>query len=163
MSRLQFVAYYCTTYHNIGRVERLYSDRAGPLSPTSLAKALTFAEVAVDVLLDEQQDLVGQEHLALGEGLTPLELYQAQGMVMVQLGISLTEAMLRIRGRRLRPGKTPPRRRHRHHQRYEDPASRCAPGRSSPGKSLEGRSGSVRQARGAACAAVASPGASTAS
>lgn len=76
----------------------LYSDRAGPLSPTSLAEAVTFAEVAVDVLLNEQQDLVGQEHLALGEGLTPLALYQAQGMVMVQLGVSLTEAMLRIRG-----------------------------------------------------------------
>lgn len=76
----------------------VYRDHAGPLSPAGLADALAFAEVAVEVLLDDQHDVVDREHLALGEGLTPLELYQAQGMVMVQLGVSLTEAMVRIRG-----------------------------------------------------------------
>ncbi len=76
----------------------VYRDHVGSLSPSSLADALAFAEVAVEVLLDDQQEVVGREHLVLGEGLTPLELYRAQGMVMVQLGVSLTEAMVRIRG-----------------------------------------------------------------
>lgn len=70
----------------------------GSLSDTGLADALAFAEVAVQILLDDQQDM-GQTHLPLGAGLTPLELYQAQGMVTAQLDVSLAEAMARIRAR----------------------------------------------------------------
>lgn len=77
----------------------VYQQAPGFLSDAGLADALIFTEVAVEILLDDQQDVVGQTHLPLGAGLTPLALYQAQGMVTVQLGVSLTEAMARIRAR----------------------------------------------------------------
>jgi hypothetical protein len=77
----------------------LFRDCAGPLAGDELPLALTFADVTVAALLDRQEDAgvsgagddlaAGVEHRA--------ELFQAQGMVMVQLGVSLTEAMARMR------------------------------------------------------------------
>jgi hypothetical protein len=77
----------------------VYRARAGPLTAGELAQALTFAEVAVTSLLD------GQDHAPAGsvpEGLDAAldrraELFQAQGMVMVQLGVTLAEALARMR------------------------------------------------------------------
>ncbi|MEU7827252.1 GAF and ANTAR domain-containing protein [Catellatospora sp. NPDC049133] len=69
----------------------------GMLSPYELTLALTFAEVAVSTLLD------GRDRGEATDGWLddPLgsraELFQAQGMVMVQLGVSLAEAMVRMR------------------------------------------------------------------
>jgi GAF domain-containing protein len=77
----------------------VFRPRPVPLSADELGQALTFAEVAVTTLLD------GQAHAdpgAAADGLdeamdSRAELFQAQGMVMVQLGGTLTEALARMR------------------------------------------------------------------
>ena len=71
----------------------------GSLSAAAVTLGLTFAEVALDALLDGQarctQDGVpGGLVQALD---TTYVVYQAQGMVMVDLGISLGDAMARLR------------------------------------------------------------------
>jgi hypothetical protein len=77
----------------------VFRPRPGPLSSDELAKALTFAEVAVTTLLDGQADArPGAAADGLDEAMANrAEVFQAQGMVMVQLGVPLTEAMARIR------------------------------------------------------------------
>jgi hypothetical protein len=78
----------------------IYRRELGALSAPALGLALTFAELAVELLLDAQQQQVGEDRTApplddpLGTG---FELYQAQGMVMYQLGVDLGEAMSRVR------------------------------------------------------------------
>jgi hypothetical protein len=76
----------------------LFRARAGTLSRAELGRALALADDAVRVLLD------GQERGLDGDGSPadePLggtaELFQAQGMVMVQIGGTLAEAMARLR------------------------------------------------------------------
>ena len=77
----------------------LFRARAGSLTGAELTRAVSLADDAVLVLLD------GQERRAIdGDGAPadePLgattELFQAQGMVMIQLGGTLAEAMARIR------------------------------------------------------------------
>jgi hypothetical protein len=77
----------------------VFRPRPGPMSADELGQALTFAEVAVTTLLG------GQAHAdpgAAADGLdeamdSRAELFQAQGMVMVQLGGTLTEALARMR------------------------------------------------------------------
>jgi GAF domain/ANTAR domain len=77
----------------------VFRARPGPLSADELAQALTFAEVAVNTLLD------GQAHAGPGAAAAGLdqamdsraELFQAQGMVMVQLGVSIADAFARMR------------------------------------------------------------------
>lgn len=69
------------------------------LAGGGLALALTFADVAVAKLLDVHAGLdVGAHPEALDEMMSyRTELYQAQGMVMVDLGTSVDEAMVRLR------------------------------------------------------------------
>jgi hypothetical protein len=77
----------------------VFRARPGPLAADELRQALTFAEVAVTTLLDGQS--------AAGPGTAPdgldramdsrAELFQAQGMVMIQLGIPISDALARIR------------------------------------------------------------------
>jgi hypothetical protein len=70
----------------------------GMLLPDELALALSFAEVAVSILLDGHRDNT-REGDAGPDELTGSRaaLFQAQGMVMVQLKVSLAEAMVRMR------------------------------------------------------------------
>ncbi|MGD8202302.1 GAF and ANTAR domain-containing protein [Ornithinimicrobium sp. W1679] len=76
----------------------VYRTRPGSLSSGQVLEALTFADVALSILLDDQQDATERRPWEdLDGSMTPVELYQAQGMVMVQLGVSLGEAMVRIR------------------------------------------------------------------
>ena len=72
---------------------------AGPLSADELTQAFTFADVAVNVLLDAQDDAVpGTAADGLDEAIEHhAVLFQAQGMVMVQLGGTLVEALARMR------------------------------------------------------------------
>jgi hypothetical protein len=71
----------------------------GPLSAEELTQALSFADVATTMLLN------GQEHAppgAAADGLdealsSHYQLHQAQGMVMVQVGVSLAAAMALLR------------------------------------------------------------------
>jgi hypothetical protein len=72
---------------------------AGPLSADELAQTFAFAEVAVNVLLDGLDDaMAGTAIDGLDEAVEHnAALFQAQGMVMVQLGITLVEALTRMR------------------------------------------------------------------
>ena len=70
---------------------------AGPLGTQELTACLIFAEVATELLLDSSPtgahpdpDLRGAIHVRD-------EVYQAQGMVMVELGVSLEVALARMR------------------------------------------------------------------
>ena len=77
----------------------VYQDRSGPLTAEGLNWSLTFAEIAVGTLLDGQSAAPGEAPAAgLDEALRyRAELYQAQGMVMIQLGSNLTDALARMR------------------------------------------------------------------
>jgi hypothetical protein len=77
----------------------VYRKNEGSLSPQAFAQALTFADVATEMLLDGQEQAIpGSADAGLDEALDDrFELHQAQGMVMVQLGISLGDALTRIR------------------------------------------------------------------
>lgn len=89
----------------------VYRTAAGPLSPETFAEALSFAELAVESLLDGQASAV-----AASDDLEPdladalenrSELYQAQGMLMVDLGVPLAEAMARLRAHAFATGQRP--------------------------------------------------------
>lgn len=80
----------------------VYRDQAGSLSGPMVNRALAFAAAAMEALLDAPQTGRGVEEgaVALGSALDDggsLALYQAQGMVKVQLDVSLGEAMVRLR------------------------------------------------------------------
>ncbi|WP_239163614.1 GAF and ANTAR domain-containing protein [Paractinoplanes rishiriensis] len=87
----------------------VFRRRAGSLTGDELADGFAFATVTMTALLDQHEDATSA---GLGDGLADTgehraELFQAQGMVMVQLGVSIGEAMTRMRayafahGRRL--------------------------------------------------------------
>jgi hypothetical protein len=77
----------------------VYLDVPGALSPDGLARAFTFAEVAVGLLVDDQHGIAGsQGGFDLDDVLAyRLEVYQAQGMLMVDLGVGIDEAIARLR------------------------------------------------------------------
>ena len=75
----------------------VYRDTAGALSRDSLALALTFAEVATETILDAQAQPSSHNQVLHDAGDYRYQVFQAQGMVMVQLGVTLAEAMARIR------------------------------------------------------------------
>ena len=86
----------------------IYRQEPGSLSAAALSQAVTFADLTVSLLLDGQDTTTGD-----GETLTGVddvlayraEVSQAQGMVMVDLGVSLTEAMARLRGHAYAEGR----------------------------------------------------------
>jgi hypothetical protein len=82
----------------------LYRDRPGGLSGAQLGDALVFADTAALLLLDVQaQGPAGHEpgHGPGGQpaalGLHRAEIDQATGMLTEQLGVSITEAFVRLR------------------------------------------------------------------
>jgi len=79
----------------------VFRQQTGPLTATEFPLALTFADVTVEALLDRQRDAETDDTTArAGQGADVghrAELFQAQGMVMVQLGVSLAEALSRMR------------------------------------------------------------------
>ncbi|MDP1878694.1 MAG: GAF and ANTAR domain-containing protein [Actinomycetota bacterium] len=77
----------------------IYRAEPGRISDETLAVALSLADLATETLLDGQEE-------AGASGIPPgvdavlesrFAVYQAQGMVMVQLGVPLTEALARLR------------------------------------------------------------------
>ena len=89
--------------------------RAGPLSAEELAQALTFADVATTCCSTGRSRRRPGGRRRAGRGLAyRSELHQAQGMVMVQLGVSLAEALALLRAyayvARPRPRRRGPRR-----------------------------------------------------
>jgi len=77
----------------------LYRKLPGALSVEELDAALTFADVATTMLLEAQQMAPpGAAAAGLDEALeSHVELHQAQGIVMVQLGVSLAQALAVLR------------------------------------------------------------------
>ncbi|GAA5186873.1 hypothetical protein GCM10023322_34040 [Rugosimonospora acidiphila] len=80
----------------------IFRSRAAGLTAEELALALTFADVALMTLLDG--------HEASSDGLAgamthQAAVFQAQGMIMVQLGVSLEEALIRLRARAYADGR----------------------------------------------------------
>jgi hypothetical protein len=79
----------------------LYADRAGPLDPDALALGGSFAGVATDLLLDGGT-VTRSGDLDVGLSISLVDrarIHQAQGMVMVDLRVSLAEALSRMRAR----------------------------------------------------------------
>ncbi len=74
----------------------LYQRRTGALDRRSVDLALGFAEVALLTLVDGHGEGLGDE-LVLGGLGQRLEVYQAQGMVQVQLGVEPAVALARLR------------------------------------------------------------------
>jgi hypothetical protein len=77
----------------------VFRERPGPLTAAELTTALLLADITVEALLSQQDDL---NRLGMADGLVlevgnRAQLFQAQGMVMVRFGISLGEAMTRMR------------------------------------------------------------------
>lgn len=77
----------------------VYCREPGALTPEGVSQAVTFADIAVTMLLDAQgKATAGEPADGLDDVLANrLEVYQAQGMTMVDLGVSLEEAMARLR------------------------------------------------------------------
>jgi hypothetical protein len=75
----------------------VFRETTGALPASSLNLALAFAEVAVATLLDAQNRAGPIPSVPEQAVDARFELYQAQGMVMIQLGVGLTEAMSRLR------------------------------------------------------------------
>jgi hypothetical protein len=76
----------------------VYRSEPGSLTQGALSQALTFADIAMRLLLDSQSPTEAGIGTDLDDALAHrLEVYQAQGMVMVDLGVSLDEAMARMR------------------------------------------------------------------
>lgn len=77
----------------------VFRDRAGALTADELRHGVLLADVTVAALLDQHKRNGDDTRLDdLDQAIEDrAELFQAQGMVMVQLGVSLAEAMVRIR------------------------------------------------------------------
>jgi hypothetical protein len=86
----------------------IYRTEPGRMSDETHEVALTLAGLATESLLDGQEEA--------GDGGTPagvdgvlqsrFPVYQAQGMVMAQLGVPLTEALVRLRAHAYSEGRT---------------------------------------------------------
>ena len=79
----------------------LYRDRAGELSGAELTEALTFADAATAMLI-HLQDRASRD--SSGVGAIPViedraEVHQATGMISVQAGVGMAEALVRLRAR----------------------------------------------------------------
>ena len=82
-------------------VLELYADRPGPLDATGTAMAAAFARAATGLLLDgDTITSAGELDAGLSTALVDrARIHQAQGMVMVDLRVSLAEALTRMRAR----------------------------------------------------------------
>ena len=78
----------------------VYRDRSGPVSAEGIDVAQTFADIALTMLVaDQRTPGAGTPGTSVDDLLVPaMEVYQAQGMVMVDLGVGLDEALVRLRG-----------------------------------------------------------------
>jgi hypothetical protein len=85
----------------------VFRTQAGQMSQDDIAQSLTFAEIAQAAMLDGQDNAPAG---AVPEGFDEApghraEVFQAQGMIMVQLDVSLAEALVRMRARAYAEGR----------------------------------------------------------
>ena len=78
-------------------VMEVIRGRPGSLTDNERTTALVFADVTVEALLAYQEGAAGRDDDGDLNVLRRNRLFQAQGMVMVQLGISIGEALVRMR------------------------------------------------------------------
>jgi len=86
----------------------LYRDTPGPLTAPDLVEALAFADAATVVVLhlqDHDGD-AGVGSALIGPIGSRVVVHQATGMITIQLGIGLTEALLRLRAHAYASGRT---------------------------------------------------------
>lgn len=85
----------------------LYRDEPGPLTADQHADALVMADAAARVVIDMQagapSGTLGQEQ-DIGTNFQ-FVVHQAAGMVAVQLGASVTDALIRLRAHAFRTGR----------------------------------------------------------
>jgi ANTAR domain len=77
----------------------LYRAKAGALAPEALADGLVLADVALQLILDAAAGVISplENHVLAGLSDSRAEVYQAIGMVSVQLGVGLEDAFVRLR------------------------------------------------------------------
>ncbi len=85
-----------------------YRSQPGPLSVAQLADALVLADIALQMMLNTAAGISGSPGYRLLGGLSDrrAEVYQAAGMISVQLGVDLEEAMVRLRAHAFASGAT---------------------------------------------------------
>jgi hypothetical protein len=76
-----------------------YRSQPGPLTAAQLADALVLADIALQMVLDAAAGISGSPAYQPLDGLSDrrAEVYQAAGMLSVQLGVDLGEALVRLR------------------------------------------------------------------
>lgn len=86
----------------------LYRDWPGPLSQDQADALLLYADAVLMLALDERGGLAPGAVDLLGAGFTErrAEIHQAVGMISVQLGVSLTDALVALRARAYADGRT---------------------------------------------------------
>jgi hypothetical protein len=85
----------------------LYRDTPGPLSAPDLADALAFTDAATVVVLDLQDHEAHSGSTALtGPIDSQAVVHQATGMITIQLGVNLADALLRLRAHAYATGQT---------------------------------------------------------
>lgn len=83
---------------NFGVLTLYVADAAPVLDAQGLTTALVYAQIATEILLDDSGSAGRELQPTLDVALdTHAYVYQAQGMLMVDLGISLAEALARMR------------------------------------------------------------------
>jgi hypothetical protein len=77
----------------------LYRAQPGPLTPQQLADVLVFADIALQLLLDSASGITAMAGYRPQDGLSDsrAEVYQAVGMISVQMGVGVEEAFVRLR------------------------------------------------------------------
>jgi hypothetical protein len=85
----------------------IYRDVPGPLSEPALRAGFLYAEVAVRILLAAQDGTPDRTTATVDDALSyRMHVYQAQGMVLVDLGVTLSEAMARLRAYAFATGRS---------------------------------------------------------
>ncbi|MFZ0122416.1 MAG: ANTAR domain-containing protein [Pseudonocardiaceae bacterium] len=85
----------------------LAADRPGPLAAQDLAEGWVFAEFALRLVLDEQAGIDSPGGYPVDDELSGSrpEIHQATGMISVQLGVGIAEALSRLRARAFAEGR----------------------------------------------------------
>ncbi len=85
----------------------VFREQPGPLTDEEVAQALVFAEIALNAVLDGQ-NAAPPGAVPAGFDEAPVfraEISQAQGMIMVQLRVTIAEALVRLRAHAYATGR----------------------------------------------------------
>ncbi|RJQ75134.1 ANTAR domain-containing protein [Pseudonocardiaceae bacterium YIM PH 21723] len=77
----------------------LHQVHAGSLGENAMAESAAFADLAIELLLDQQAGIPADAVLDCGPPLRSPQVHQATGMIAAQLGVPMSEAFIRLRAR----------------------------------------------------------------